>query len=157
MERCKLIKRAYYIKTAPEAIKAFSSGAGYLETSSIEPRLRYLVQLRVSQINGCAYCVDLHTNQLRREEETEQRIDCLVVWKEVPFYDVRERAALEWAEVVTLIKDTHAPDSAYEAVSAQFSENYLITRFSEFRTHRFNWVFYENSESVVGLDLRCCA
>ena len=84
------------------------------------------MQLRVSQINGCAYCVDLHTNQLRKEGETEQRIDCLVVWREVPFYDERERAALEWAEAVTLIKDTHAPDSAYEIVSAQFPEKELI-------------------------------
>jgi len=121
-----LIKRISYIKTAPEAIKAFLGGAGYLESSSIEPKLRYLVQLRVSQINGCAYCVDLHTNQLRREGETQQRIDCLVVWREVPFYDERERAALEWAEVVTLIKDTHAPDSAYETVSAHFPEKELV-------------------------------
>jgi AhpD family alkylhydroperoxidase len=96
--RQRMFKRASYIKTSPEAIKAFSGGAGYLETSSIEPKLRYLVQLRVSQINGCAYCVDLHTNQLRREGETQQRIDCLVVWREVPFYDERERAALAWAE-----------------------------------------------------------
>src|SRR3989304_4693059 len=109
MGRCKLIKRASYIKTAPDAIKAFSGGAQYLVSSSIEHKLRYLVQLRVSQINGCAYCVDLHTNQLRKEGETQQRIDCLVVWKEVPFYDERERAALEWAGTVTLIKDTHAP------------------------------------------------
>jgi AhpD family alkylhydroperoxidase len=98
-----LIKRVSYIKTAPEAIKAFSVGADYLESSSIEPRLRRMVELRVSQINGCAYCVDLHTNQLRREGETQQRIDCLVVWKEVPFYDERERPALEWAEAVTMI------------------------------------------------------
>ena len=121
-----MFKRASYIKTSPEAIKAFSVGADYLGSSSIEAKLRYLVELRVSQINGCAYCVDLHTNQLRREGETQQRIDCLVVWREVPFYDERERAALEWAEVVTLIKDTHAPDSAYEAVSAQFPEKELI-------------------------------
>ncbi len=119
-----MIKRAPYIKTAPEAIKAFSSGAGYFENSSIEPRLRYLVQLRVSRINGCAYCVDLHTNQLRKEGETPQRIDCVLVWREVPFYS--ERAALEWTEAVTLIKDPHAPDSAYEAVSAQFAEKELI-------------------------------
>jgi len=124
--RQRMFKRASYIKTSPEAINAFSGGAGYLETSSIEPKLRYLVQLRVSQINGCAYCVDLHTNQLRREGETEQRIDCLVVWREVPFYDERERAALAWAETVTLIKDTHAPDSAYEAVSAEFPEKELV-------------------------------
>ena len=121
-----MIKRASYIKTTPEAVKAFSSGAGYLENSSIEHKLRYLVQLRVSQINGCAYCVDLHTHQLRKEGETEQRTDCLVVWREVPFYDERERAALGWAEAVTRIEATHAPDSAYESVSAHFSEKELI-------------------------------
>jgi AhpD family alkylhydroperoxidase len=126
MRGVNLIKRVPYIKTAPEAIKAFSVGADYLGSSSIEARLRYLVELRVSQINGCAYCVDLHTNQLRREGETQQRLDCLVVWREVPFYDERERAALEWAEVVTLIKDTHAPDSAYEAMSAHFTEKELV-------------------------------
>ena len=67
------------------------------------------MHFRVSQINGCAYCVDLHTNQLRKEGETQQRIDCLVVWKEVPFYDERERAALEWAESVRLLKTLTRP------------------------------------------------
>jgi AhpD family alkylhydroperoxidase len=121
-----LIKRAAYIKTAPEAVKAFSAGANYLDTSSIEPKLRRLVDLRVSQINGCAYCVDLHSRQLRDLGETEQRIDCLVVWREVPFYDERERAALEWAEAVTRIEDTHAPDSVYEYVAEQFPEKELV-------------------------------
>jgi len=121
-----VIKRASYIKVAPEAVKAFTSGANYLESSSIERKLRYLVQLRVSQINGCAYCVDLHTNQLRKEGETPQRIDCLVVWREVPFYDERERAALEWAEAVTRVEDTHASDSIYEYVAEQFPEKELV-------------------------------
>ncbi len=121
-----MIKRAAYIKTAPEAVKAFSAGANYLDTSSIEPKLRRLVDLRVSQINGCAYCVDLHSRQLRDLGETEQRIDCLVVWREVPFYDERERAALEWAEAVTRIEDTHAPDSVYEYVAEQFPEKELV-------------------------------
>ena len=121
-----MIKRAAYIKTAPEAVKAFSAGANYLENSSIEPKLRRLVELRVSQINGCAYCVDLHSRQLRDLGETEQRIDCLVVWREVPFYDERERAALEWAEAVTRIEATHAPDSVYEYVAEQFPEKELV-------------------------------
>jgi len=121
-----LIKRAAYLKTAPEAVKAFSAGANYLDTSSIEPKLRRLVDLRVSQINGCAYCVDLHSRQLRDLGETEQRIDCLVAWREVPFYDERERAALEWAEAVTRIEDTHAPDSVYEYVAEQFPEKEIV-------------------------------
>lgn len=107
-------------------MKAFSEGANYLDTSSIEPKLRRLVDLRVSQINGCAYCVDLHSRQLRDLGESEQRIDCLVVWREVPFYDERERAALEWAEAVTRIEDTHAPDSVYEYVAEQFPEKELV-------------------------------
>jgi AhpD family alkylhydroperoxidase len=114
------------LKTAPDAVKAFSTGTGYLDSSSIEPKLRRMVELRVSQINGCAFCVDLHSRQLRDLGETEQRIDCLVVWREVPFYDERERAALEWAEAVTLVKETHAPDSAYEIASAQFTEKELV-------------------------------
>ena len=121
-----MIKRAAYLKTAPEAVKAFSAGANYLDTSSIEPKLRRLVELRVSQINGCAYCVDLHSRQLRDLGETEQRIDCLVAWREVPFYDERERAALEWAEAVTRIEDTHAPDSVYEYVAEQFPEKEIV-------------------------------
>ena len=121
-----MIKRAAYLKTAPEAVKAFSAGANYLDTSSIEPKLRRLVDLRVSQINGCAYCVDLHSRQLRDLGETEQRIDCLVAWREVPFYDERERAALEWAEAVTRIEDTHAPDSVYEYVAEQFPEKEIV-------------------------------
>lgn len=121
-----MIKRAAYLKIAPEAVKAFSAGANYLDTSSIEPKLRRLVDLRVSQINGCAYCVDLHSRQLRDLGETEQRIDCLVAWREVPFYDERERAALEWAEAVTRIEDTHAPDSVYEYVAEQFPEKEIV-------------------------------
>ncbi len=121
-----MIKRASYAKTAPEGVKAFSAGNGYIENSSIEPGLRFLVELRVSQINGCAYCVDLHTNQLRQEGETQQRIDCVLVWREVPFYSERERAALEWTEAVTLISETHAPDTAYGIVSTQFSEKELV-------------------------------
>lgn len=121
-----MIKRSAYLKIAPEAVKAFSAGTGYLDNSSIEQKLRRMVELRVSQINGCAFCVDLHSRQLRDLGETVQRMDCLVVWKEVPFYDERERAALEWAEAVTRVEETHAPDSAYEIASAQFSEKELV-------------------------------
>lgn len=118
--------RIKYYSAAPEAIEAFSVGSKYFEGSSIEHRLRYLVELRVSQINGCSYCIDLHSKQLRKEGETEQRIDCLSVWHEVPFYTERERAALEWAEAVTRIEATRVPDEVYENVSPHFSERELV-------------------------------
>jgi len=85
-----------------------------------------MMELRVSQINGCAYCVDLHSKQLRKEGETEQRIDCLSVWDEVTFYTDRERAALEWAEAVTRVEATRVPDDVYERVSEHFSEKELV-------------------------------
>src|SRR5690606_23351488 len=94
--------------------------------SSIERRLRYMMELRVSQINGCAYCVDLHSKQLRKEGETEQRIDCLPVWDEVTFYTDREKAALEWAEAVTRVEASRVPDDVYERVSAHFGEKELV-------------------------------
>jgi AhpD family alkylhydroperoxidase len=81
-----------------------------------------LVKIRASQINGCAYCLDMHTKDARRAGETEQRIYALSAWRETPFFSERERAALEWTEHVTRIADTHAPDDVYQRVSAQFDE-----------------------------------
>jgi AhpD family alkylhydroperoxidase len=80
------------------------------------------VKLRASQINGCAYCVDLHSSDLRKEGETDQRLFGLTVWRETPFYTPRERAALAWTEALTLISQTHAPDAEYEALAEQFDE-----------------------------------
>lgn len=85
-----------------------------------------MVELRVSQINGCVYCVDLHSRQLRKEGEPEQRIDCVAVWREAPFYDERERAALAWAEAVTRVETTGVPDSDYENALDQFEEKELV-------------------------------
>jgi AhpD family alkylhydroperoxidase len=83
--------------------------------------------MRASQINGCAYCLDMHSKDARAEGESEQRLYSLVGWREAPFYSDRERAALEWTEAVTLVATTRAPDEAYEAVRAQFSEEELKT------------------------------
>lgn len=121
-----MTKRANYLKAAPDAIEAFTTAGEYLDRSSIEPKLRYLVELRVSQINGCAYCIGLHSRQLRKEGEKEKRLDSLLVWHEVSYFDKRERAALEWAEAVTRVESTRVPDSLYEKVSEHFSEKELV-------------------------------
>jgi AhpD family alkylhydroperoxidase len=82
--------------------------------------------MRASQINGCAYCLDMHTKDARHNGETEQRLYGLSAWRETPFYTDRERAALEWTEAVTLVSDSHVPDDVFERVSAQFSEPELV-------------------------------
>jgi AhpD family alkylhydroperoxidase len=118
--------RLAYYQVAPDALKALSATRPYLESSGIEPRLRALVELRVSQINGCAYCVDIHSREARRAGEGLQRLDCLPVWRETPFFDDRERAALAWAESVTLVPQTDVPDGVYEEVRKHFSERDLV-------------------------------
>jgi AhpD family alkylhydroperoxidase len=92
----------------------------------IEKQLFHLVEIRASQINGCAYCLDMHTKDARAAGETEQRIYALNAWRETPFFSERERAALEWTEAVTRIADTHVPDEVYERVAAQFEEADLV-------------------------------
>ena len=96
------------------------------DMASIEDRLRAIIELRVSQINGCAYCVDLHTQEARNSGEPQQRLDCLTVWREVPFFDDAERAALEGAEAVTLITKNGAPEPLYDSLSAHFSERQIV-------------------------------
>jgi AhpD family alkylhydroperoxidase len=93
-----------------------------LDDAGIEPRLVRLLEIRASQLNGCAYCIDMHTKEARAIGETEQRIYALPAWRETPFYTARERAALAFAESVTLLADTHVPDADVEAVAAEFSE-----------------------------------
>ena len=105
-----------------KAMFALSSEA----TAKLEPKLFELVKTRASQINGCAYCLDMHTKDARHNGETEQRLYGLSAWRETPFYTDRERAALEWTEAVTLVSDSHVPDDVFERVSAQFSEPELV-------------------------------
>jgi AhpD family alkylhydroperoxidase len=119
-------RRIAYYQVAPEGIKALQGIDPYFKSSNIEPRLRALVELRTSQINGCAYCVDMHSRQAREHGETQQRLDCLPVWRETSFYDDRERAALAWAESVTNVSHTGTPDDVYEEVKKQFSEKDLV-------------------------------
>jgi AhpD family alkylhydroperoxidase len=119
-------RRIPYYQVAPEGIKALQGVDPYLKSTNIEPRLRALVELRTSQINGCAYCVDMHSRQAREHGETQQRLDCLPVWRETTFYDDRERAALAWAESVTNVSQTGIPDDVYEEAKKQFSDKDLV-------------------------------
>ncbi len=99
-----------------------------LRAGTLEPRLRELVQMRVSQINGCAYCMDMHGKDARAAGETEQRLYVLPAWREAPFYSERERAALAWAEALTRLtaRDQSVPDELYEQARAQFDEKELV-------------------------------
>ncbi len=118
--------RIIYTKIAPEGIQAFASLERYLRESGLDSKLLDLVRLRASQINGCAYCIDMHTKDARAAGETEQRLYLLSVWREAPCYSEQERAALAWTEALTRIADTHAPDEVYEIVREQFSDKDLV-------------------------------
>jgi AhpD family alkylhydroperoxidase len=117
--------RMDYAKAAPGAMKAMNGLENYLAKCGLEPALKDLVRLRASQINGCAYCVDMHSLDLRAEGETEQRLYALSVWRETPFFSERERAALLWTEKVTLISHDHVPAEVYEQVRPHFSDEEL--------------------------------
>ncbi|SRR5579859_100430 len=109
-------------KLAPEPIKAMMALEASFKNSGLDHALLELVRLRVSQINGCAYCLHMHSTDLRKGGETEMRLYMLNAWREAPLYSDRERAALGWAESLTRLAETGAPDSDYEALKAQFSE-----------------------------------
>jgi AhpD family alkylhydroperoxidase len=109
-------------KIAPEGYRAMYGLERYVHQSGLEPSLLELIKLRASQINGCAYCIDMHWKDARANGESEQRLYGLMAWRETSYYTERERAALAWTEAVTLIADTHAPDELYEEVRQHFSE-----------------------------------
>ncbi len=108
------------------AMKSLYGMSGYLAKSSLEKPLLHLIYFRVSQINGCAYCLDMHSKDLRAGGEQEQRLYVLDAWREAPFYSERERAALAWAEAVTKLTGGQVPDDVYEAARAHFTEAELI-------------------------------
>jgi AhpD family alkylhydroperoxidase len=114
--------RVKFATAAPEGTKAFRVMHTYLQQCSLPRQLLELVNLRVSQINGCAYCLDLHARDLRKLGERQQRLDCLAAWREVPFFDDRERAALAWAESLTRIDRTGAPEAEYAPLTQHFTE-----------------------------------
>jgi len=119
-------KRINFYEKGFNAIKSLFGINKYLSKSKIEKPLLDLVYFRVSQINGCAYCLDMHFKDLRSIGETEQRLYLLNAWKEAPFYSEREQAALAWAEAVTKITDADLVDNAYEKASKQFTDEELI-------------------------------
>jgi AhpD family alkylhydroperoxidase len=111
----------------PKAIPLLLGIERHISASRLEPKLLHLVKMRASQINGCAFCLDMHSKDARAEGETEQRLYSLDAWEEAPYYSDRERAALEWTEAVTLLGNGHVPDGVYEKVRAQFSEKEIAT------------------------------
>ncbi len=118
--------RLDFYKAKPPAIKALITLEEYIGKSSIEKPLAELVRLRASQINGCAFCVDMHTTDARKGGDTDRRLSTVVVWRETPFFTDRERAALEWTEAVTLVSQDHVPDAVWEAVKPHFTEEEIV-------------------------------
>jgi AhpD family alkylhydroperoxidase len=119
-------QRIDYRRIAPGAVAAMRGLESYVERSGLDAGLLELVKTRVSQLNGCAYCVDMHTKNARARGETEQRLYALAVWRETPFFDPRERAALAWAEDVTLLAQGGVSEEAYRDARAHFSEQELV-------------------------------
>ena len=113
--------RLNFFAKGPEAIKALTGLEQHIASTSIEKPLLELVRLRSSQLNGCAFCIDKHVSDARKAGESERRLATVAVWRETPFFSDRERAALEWAESVTLVADTHVPDDVWGRVSPLFS------------------------------------
>ena len=118
--------RIDYMEVAPGAMKTMYGLEKYLAACGLEPVLIDLIKLRASQINGCAYCIDMHTKDARARGESEQRLYELDAWRETPFYTDRERAALAWTEAVTLIAVEHVPDEVYKQAREQFTEQELV-------------------------------
>lgn len=118
--------RIDYGKVNPAASRAMYGLETYIRQCGLEHSLLELIKMRASQINGCAYCLDMHSKDARAGGETEQRLYALNAWRETPFYTERERAALEWTEAVTLISQDHVPDELYQRVRQQFSEEELV-------------------------------
>lgn len=114
-------QRVDFYSASPDAIKAMMGLEKHVARSSLEMPLRELVRLRVSQINGCAYCLDMHASDARKAGEDERRLSTLAAWRETPFFSDRERAALAWAEAVTQVNQGHVPDAVWTEVYEHFS------------------------------------
>jgi AhpD family alkylhydroperoxidase len=114
------IPRIDAYKAAPAALKAMLDFEAAVRGLGLDPKLIHLVRLRASQINGCAYCIDMHSREARADGESQQRLDVLSIWRETDFHDARERAALAWTEALTRVADTHAPDEDYAMLASTF-------------------------------------
>jgi AhpD family alkylhydroperoxidase len=118
--------RLNYVATAPKLMQAMLNLEKAVVSSGLEHSLIELVKTRASQINGCGYCIDMHTRDARKAGETEARLYLLDAWREVPHYTPRERAALAWTEALTLIASTHAPDADYEGLKPHFTDEEIV-------------------------------
>ncbi|HET7108183.1 MAG TPA: carboxymuconolactone decarboxylase family protein [Candidatus Acidoferrum sp.] len=118
--------RLDYRKFAKEPLKALMDMEAYLAQCGLDHKLLHMIKLRASQINGCAFCIDMHWKDARAAGETEQRLYGLNAWRESPYYSDRERAALAWTESLTLIAASQAPDEVFTAVKAQFSDKEIV-------------------------------
>jgi len=118
--------RLNYASVAPEGYRALTALYRYLPGCGLEPGLLHLVFLRVSQLNGCAYCVDLHWRDARHAGDGDRRINSVITWREAPFFSARERAAFAWAEALTRIAETRADDPDYAVARAQFTDKELV-------------------------------
>jgi AhpD family alkylhydroperoxidase len=119
-------RRIDLAKHAHDDQKSLYALEKYIANSGLDHKLIHLLKMRASQINGCAYCIDMHSKDARALGETEQRLYELNAWRETPFYTDRERAALEWTESLTLVSQTHVPDEVYESVKKHFSEKEIV-------------------------------
>lgn len=117
--------RIEYWKVSPGGYKAMSSLEVYLRDCGLDHALIHMIRLRASQVNGCAYCIDMHWKDARAGGESEQRLYGLDAWREAPYYSERERAALEWTEALTSVTDGHVPDAVFDAVRGHFSDKEL--------------------------------
>lgn len=120
-----MLTRLDHAKAAPEGAKLLGQLYAYVAKSGLDPALIDLVYLRISQINGCAYCVDLHWRDATSKGVETRKLNAVAAWEEMPFFSARERAALAWAESLTLVAQTKAPDSAYDAARAAFGDKEL--------------------------------
>jgi len=120
------VRQSYDPKNYPDVFQAMMGLSAPVYKSGLDPKVLHLMKVRVSQLNGCGYCVDMHTKDARLEGETEQRLYLLSAWREAPMYTPQERAALAWAEAVTKLPDQSIPDSVYAMAREQFSEKELV-------------------------------
>ncbi len=130
-----------YSKLAPEGFQALLAFDKYVRQCGLEDSLLELVRIRVSQINACAYCIDIHTKDARAAAESEQRLYCLSAWRETTFYTDRERAALAWSEAVTQLSENQVPDDVYENARTHFSDKELVNlTMAVISINSMNWL-----------------
>ncbi|MDI2142657.1 MULTISPECIES: carboxymuconolactone decarboxylase family protein [unclassified Pseudomonas] len=118
--------RLDYYSASPKAMKAMIALEALTSSLSIEAPLLHLIKIRASQLNGCAFCTDMHSVEARRAGETERRLYAIAVWRDSGFFNLRERAALAWTDAVTLLAESHVPDDVYEQARTQFNEGELV-------------------------------